>query len=301
MRTLTTSIQNALAASARTPAISVQLYDPIEHYSAYQTLGISEDYSAACVAADGALIRAYTDTPLGSFVATLSVQRISDPGNAGQWSAWTVLSSANLVRDAGCAVSNNSGTLRVFAQSGTSPFNLLVWTSTDNGVTWSGPVTIAAIHNIIRGLGSAGQDDIFYAFDTTGGDALAVSRFSSGTWAAPTTWTLGVLAANVGLDAAWDSANSRFLLAVSDGFQITGYSYTTSGGAWALVGPIAPLDSGTGLGLGRVYPRLQRFDTLYNLTYLEVDTGAFTGLVYSYARLRQSPDFVQWDTICNLS
>ena len=41
LRTLTTSIQNALAASARTPAISVQLYDPIEHYSAYQTLGIS--------------------------------------------------------------------------------------------------------------------------------------------------------------------------------------------------------------------------------------------------------------------
>ncbi len=294
MRTLTTSIQNALAAAARTPAISAQLYDPIEHYSAYQTLSISEGYSAACVAADGALIRAYTDTPLGSLAATLFVQRISDPGNATQWSAWTTLSSANLVRDAGCAVSNNSGTLRVFAQSGSSPFNLLVWTSTNNGVSWSGPVTIAAIHSVIRGLGSAGQDDIFYAFDTTGGDSLAVSRFSSGSWSAPATWTLGVLPANVGLDAAWDGANSRFLLAVSDGFQITGYSYTPSGGTWALVGSIAPLDSSSSLGLGRVYPRLQRFDNLYNLTYLEVDTGAFTGLVYSYARLRQSPDFVHW-------
>jgi hypothetical protein len=86
MRTLTTSIQNALAAAARTPAISIQLYDPIEHYIAYQTLTISEGYSAACVTADGAIIRAYTSKPTGAFVATLSVQRVSDPGNATQWS-----------------------------------------------------------------------------------------------------------------------------------------------------------------------------------------------------------------------
>lgn len=214
MRTLTTSIQNALAATTRTPAISVQLYDPIEHYSAYQTLAISEGLSAACVASDGALIRAYTDRPAGAFSATLSVQLISDPGNVGQWSAWTVLSSANLLRDAGCALSNNSGTLRLFAQSGASPYNLLVWTSTDNGATWSGPVTIAAINAAIRGLGSAGQNDIFYAYDTTGGEALAVARWSLGAWSAPATWTLGLLPACVGLDAAWDAANSRYLLAV---------------------------------------------------------------------------------------
>ncbi len=294
MRTLTTSIQNALAAAARTPAISVQLFDPIEHYSAYQTLTISEGHSAACVAADGAIIRAYTNTPTGAFVATLSVQRVSDPANAAQWSTWTALSSGNLLRDAGCAISNNSGTLRVFAQSGVSPYNLLVWSSADNGVTWSGPTSIAAVNAAVRGLGSAGQNDIFYAYDSTGGEALAVSRFSSGAWSTPATWTLGVIPANVGLDAAWDSANSRYLLAVSDGRQIDAYSYTPAGGAWALVGSIAPLDSSSSLGLGRFYPRLQVFDGLYNLSYIEADSGAFTGLVYSYARLRQSPDFTHW-------
>jgi hypothetical protein len=294
LRTLTSSIQSALAATTRTPAISVQLYDPIEHYSAYQTLAISEGRSAACVASDGALIRAYTDNPAGAFAATLSVQRISDPGSAGQWSTWTVLSSANLLRDAGCALSNNSGTLRLFAQSGASPFNLLVWTSTDNGATWSGPVTIAAINAAARGLGTGGQNDIFYAFDSGGGVALAVSRWSLGAWSAPVTWPLGILPACVGLDAAWDSVNSRYLLAVSDGRQISSYSYTPSGGTWALVGSIAPLDSATSLGLTRLYPRLQVFDNLYNLSYLEGDSGAFTGLVYSYARLRQSPDFVHW-------
>ncbi len=294
MRALTTSIQNALAAATRTPAISVQLYDPIEHYALYNSGGASEGASAACVAADGALIRAYTDTPAGAFVATLSLQRISDPGTSSQWSTWTVLSSANLMRDAGCAISNNSGTLRVFAQSGSSPFNLLVWESLDNGVTWSGPVAIAAVNQVIRGLGSAGQNDVFYAKDDTGGVSLSVATFSGGAWSAPATWALGILPANVGLDAAWDGGTGRYLLAVSDGFQITAYSYTPAGGAWALVGSIAPLDSGASLGLNRFYPRLHVFDGLYNLCYLEVDSGAYTSLVYSYARLRQSPDFIHW-------
>ncbi len=293
MRTLPTSIQNALAASERTPAISIQLFDPIEHYSDYQNLAISEGRSATCVAADGALIRAYTNTPAGAFAASLFVQRISDPGVALQWSTWATLSSANLLRDAGCTLSNNSGALRLFAQSGSSPFNLLVWTSTDNGVTWSGPATIAAINAVVRGLGSAGHDDVFYAKDDTGGVSLSVSRYS-GSWSAPSTWTLGVIPACVGIDAAWDSVNSRYLLAVSDGFSITAYSYTPAGSTWALLGPIASLDSNASLGLERAYPRLQVFDGLYSLSYLEVDTGAFTGLVYSYARLRQSRDFVHW-------
>jgi hypothetical protein len=294
LRTLTTSIQNALAANERTPAISIQLYDPIQHVALYQTGGLLEGLSAACTANDGALIRAFVTQSGGAFTATLDVQRIDDPGTSTEWNTWTSLSSGNLLRDAGCALSNNSGTLRLFAQSGSSPFNLLVWTSTDNGATWSGPVTIAAINAVVRGLGSAGQNDIFYAYDVTGGVALAVSSFSGGTWAAPSTWTLGVIPACVGIDAAWDSTNSRSLLAVSDGFSITGYSYTPAGSAWALVGPIAPLDSDAALGLERAYPRLHVFDGLYSLSYLEADTGAFTGLIYSYVRLRQSLDFVHW-------
>jgi hypothetical protein len=294
MRTLTPAIQNALAARARTPAISAQLFDPIQHYTSYQTLALAEGISAACVAADGSLVRAYVDRPAGAFSATLSVQRVTDPANASQWSAWTVLSSANLLREAGCALSNNGTNLRLFAQSGASPYNLLVWNSLDNGATWSGPATIAAINATIRGLGSSGQNDVFYAYDNAGGEALAVSFYSGGAWSAPASWTLGVLPACVGLDAAWDAANSRYLLAVSDGSQISAYSYTPAGSAWALVGAIAPLDSATSQGLSRVYPRLQRFDGLYCLCYLEVDNGAMTGLSYSYAHLRQSPDFSHW-------
>jgi hypothetical protein len=294
MRTLTTSITSALTATQRAPALSIQLFDPIQHYASYQTLAISEGISAACVASDGALVRASTDHPAGAFTATLSVQRVSDPGSAAQWGAWTVLASANLLRDAGCALSNNGGTLRLFAQSGASPYTLLVWTSADNGATWSGPVTIAAINAAIRGLGSAGNDDVFFAKDDTGGVSLSVSTWSGGAWSAPATWTLGVLPACAGLDVAWDAASSRYLLAISDGRQITGYSYAPSGGAWALASAIAPLDSASSLGMARLYPRLQRFDGLYSLAYLESDSGAFTGLVSSYVRLRQSPDFTHW-------
>jgi hypothetical protein len=296
LRTLTPSITAALAATARQPAVSVQLFDPIPHYASYQTIGASEGRSAACVAADGSLIRAYVDRPAGAFTASLFVQRITDPGNATQWSAWATLSSANLQREAGCALCSNTpnGTLRCFAVSGSSPYNLLVWTSTDTGATWSGPTTIGPTNTFVRAIGSAGQNDVFYAGDDTGGPSLWVSLFTVSSWSAPAVWTLGVLPACPGLDAAWDSVNSRYLLAVSDGIQLQGYSYTPAGGTWALFSTIAPLDASTSLGLARQYPRLQLFDGLYNLVYIESDTGAYTGLVSSYARLRQSKDFVHW-------
>jgi hypothetical protein len=294
MRTLTPSITNALASTARTPALAVQLFDPIAHFALYQTTAVAEGLSAACTASDGALIRASVDRPVAAFSSTLSVQRISDPGLASQWSTWSVLSSANLFRDAGCALSNNAGTLRVFAQSGSSPYTLLVWTSTDNGLTWTGPVTIAAISSFIRGIGSAGNNDVFYAYDVTGGASVAVSTFSAGAWSAPATWTLGSLVNAAGLDASFDAINSRYLLAVSDGEQVLGYRYTPSGSTWALMGAIAPLDAGSSLGLSRIGPRLQTFDGLYCLCYMESDGGAYTGLVYSHARLRQSLDFVHW-------
>lgn len=277
MRPLTTSIQDALAATGRAPALSAQLFDPIERYSDYQTLAIAEGISAVSIANDGSIVRAYVDRPAGAFAATLSVQRITDPSQGAQWATWSALSSANMLRDAGCAISNNSGTLQLFAQSGTSPFNLLVWTSLDNGATWSGPVTIAAINAAVRGLGSAGQNEVFYAYDSTGGVALAVSTYSGSAWSTPSTWTLGVLPACLGIDAAWDAATSRYLLAVSDGSQITGYSYTPGGGAWALVISIAPLDSAASVGISRAYPRLQCFDGLYCLSYLELDSTTISG------------------------
>ncbi len=294
MRTLTPAISDTLASTTRRPAIKVELFDPIQHWARYQNTLTTEGRSAACIAPDGSIIRAYTDHSAGVFTSSLFVQRITDPGNAAQWSTWTTLSSANLLREAGCAVSNNGGTLRLFAQSGVSPFPILRWTSTDNGATWNGPITtIASIGAAVRGIGSAGQDDLFYAFDSGGGVALAVSLFSGGSFGPPATWTLGILPACLGIDAAWDSTNTRFVLAVSDGRRIDGYSYTTAP-AWSLIGPIAPLDSATAVGLARAYPRLAVFDTLFHLAYLEVDTGAFTGLVYSYARLRESADFLHW-------
>ncbi len=293
MRTLTPSIQNALASLVRRPALKVELFDPIAHFALYQTGGLLEGRSAACIANDGSIIRAFVTDSIGAFSAQLDVQRITDPGNSTQWNSWTVLGSTDKLRDAGCALSNNSGTLRLFAQSGVSPFNLLVWTSVDNGASWTGPVNIAAINAAVRGIGSAGQNDVFFAKDDAGGVTLSVSLFS-GSWSAPTTWTLGSLAACQGIDAAWDATNSRFVLAVSDGRAITGYRYTPSGGTWGVIGPIAPLDSATSVGLARLYPRLHVFDGLFNLAYLEVDTGAFTGLVSSLARLRQSGDFEHW-------
>lgn len=294
MRTLTSTIEAALAATRRTPALTCQLFDPIAHYALYQTTTVPESHSAACIANDGSLLRAYTDQPINAFAASLFVQRITDPATPTQWTTWTTLAPATLLRDAGCTLSNHNGTLRLFAQSGSSPYPLLVWTSTDHGATWSGPVTIAPVNAAVRGLGSAGQNDLFFAQDDTGGVSLALTTYNGTSWSAPATWTLGVLPACAGLDAAYDPSTSSFLLAISDGLQLSAYRYTPATASWAFIGDIAPLDPISATGLSRIHPRLHTFDGRFSLSYLEVDSGVYTGLPTRYARLRQSLDFIHW-------
>src|SRR5690348_3037542 len=45
-------------------------------------------------------------------------------------------------QDGGCAITNWNGVLRAFAQRGTGGNDLWTWVSSDNGASWSGPVTV---------------------------------------------------------------------------------------------------------------------------------------------------------------
>ena len=46
--------------------------------------------------------------------------------------------------------------------------------------------------------------------------------------------------------------------------------------------------------MGRIAPRIAKFDNIYNLICVEADSGFLTGSVYSYPRLRQSTDLLHW-------
>ena len=65
----------------------------------------------------------------------------------------------------------------------------------------------------------------------------------------------------------------------------------SNGATWTALPDIAPADS---TALGRVSPRIAKFDNLYNLICVEADSGFLTGSVYSYPSVRQSTDLQHW-------
>ncbi|HEY0756884.1 MAG TPA: hypothetical protein VGD98_23225 [Ktedonobacteraceae bacterium] len=290
MRSIDAGMSAALAAYTRRPAIGLTIEDHIIHLSAYQAPGLSDSWSDCCIASDGSIIRVYLNGTSGSFTASFQYSRISDPSNAGQWSSLTTLSggSTNMWRDGSCCVSNNSGTLRAFAQQGTGGNALRVWNSTNNGISWTGPVSIVSPPgaSLISGLASTGNNEIFYFYDVFGGASMAVSTFS-GVWSAPTNWTLPNPLSAQGIAAIYSAG--IYKLVYSDGATL--YSASYNGAAWTQGPNVASTTSNT---IGHISPRLSYFDGLYHLINSEYDNGSISGAIYQFCRVRESFDFVHW-------
>ncbi|MDQ2906003.1 MAG: hypothetical protein M3Y81_20985 [Chloroflexota bacterium] len=294
VRTLDSALTTALNRLTRVPALTLTIEDHVIHYAPYQNPGSADAWNDACIAADNSIIRVQV-THGGSFTSALQVQRISDPSQATQWAtgAWSTLSGSNglMFRDGGCTVSNSGGTLRAFAQRGTGGNDLWAWTSTNNGVSWSGPVSVLAAPGgaLLKGIGSAGNNDVFFLYDVLGGEAMGCSFYALGAWSALTTWTLPPLAYGAGLAPTFVA--SLYTIVYSDGYSLATCTFNPSGGAWSSGTAVAPA---TSAAIGRLAPRLSFADGIYTLTCIEADSGLLTGSVYSYPRLRQSADLVHW-------
>ncbi len=208
-----------------------------------------------------------------------------------------------MFQDGGCAVSNSGGVLTAFAQRGTGGNNLWAWTSSDNGGTWSGPVSVLTPPGgaLMKGISSAGNNDVYFLYDVLGGEAMGCSFYSGGVWSALTTWTLPSIPYGAGVAAVW--ANSVYTIVYSDSYSLFSCAYNPSSNTWSSNPVIAPA---TSTAIGQLAPRLSLADNLYTLACIEIDTGVLTGAVYSYPRLRQSADLLHWsnglivhDVTCN--
>ena len=293
VRTLDTALITALNAQTRRPTLSLTIEDHVLHYTLYQTPGTADAWHDACIASDNSIIR--VQVTRNGFASTSMVQRITDPTQASQWATWTTLPGASnkLFQDGGCAVSNSQGTLRAFAQCTTGSSALYVWTSTNNGQTWTGPVSVLTPpgNALIKGIGSAGNNDVFFIYDVSGGEAIGCSFYSGSSWSSLTSWTLAPLVSSGGLAATWNGATYTILY--SDGSTLATCTYTPTTHSWNSGSVIAPA---TSTAIARTAPRLSLFNGVYTLVCIEADSGLLTGAVYNYPRLRQSVDLVHWSS-----
>ncbi len=293
VRPLDGALTAALDSLTRIPALTLTIEDHVVHYAQYQTPGTADAWNDACIANDNSIIRVQLPRGGSGFSSAFQVQRVTDPTQASQWSAWSGLpgSAGSMFQDGGCAVSNSGGTLRAFAQRGTGGNNLWAWTSSDNGVTWSGPVSVVVPPGgaLLKGIGSAGNNDVFFLYDVYGGEAMGCSFYSSGAWSALATWSLPPIAYGAGVAVAWVSG--QYTIVYSDSYSLYSCTYNPTSTTWSSGVVIAPA---TSTAIGRVSPRLSFADSVFTLTCVESDTGALTGSSYSYPRLRQSSDLLHW-------
>ena len=293
VRSLDSALVSALNNVTRRPALSLTIEDHVIHYRLYQTPGTADAWNDLCIASDQSIIRVQVTRGGSGFVSNFQVQRISDPTQAAQWATWTTLpgSAGLMFQDGGCALSNTGGVLSAFAQRGTGGNTLWVWTSANNGITWTGPVSVLAPPGsaLLKGIGSGGNNDVFFLYDVSGGEAMGCSFYSVGSWSTLNTWTLPTITYGTGVAVVW--TGTVYTLVYSDGYSLTSCTFNPTGNVWSSGVVIA---SSTSTAIARIAPRLSFADGLYTLTCIEADSGLLTGSVYNYPRLRQSVDLVHW-------
>ncbi len=293
VRSLNSALTTALDSATRVPALTLTVEDHVLHYALYQSPANADAWNDACLANDNSLVRVQVTRGSFGFTSNFQVQRVTDPTQTAQWSAWTTLpGSVGLIfQDGSCALANSAGTLCAFAQRGTGGNDLWVWTSTDNGVTWTGPATVLTPPGgaLLKGIGSAGNNDVFFLYDVLGGEAMGCSFFVSGSWSALATWSLPTITNGAGVAVAFASA--LYTIIYSNGYTLSSCNFNPSGSVWSAGTVIAVSNSNT---IGRVSPRLSLANGLYTLVCIEYDTGSLTGSVYNYPRVRQSADLQHW-------
>lgn len=291
VRMLDSALTVALNSLTRRPALTLTMEDHVIHYAPYQNPGTGDALHDVCIASDNSIVRCYVSR--NNFTSTCYVQRITDPTVASQWSTWTALTGSvnSLFQDGGIAIAKwPDNSLHIYAQQGTGGNTIYNWYSSNNGQTWTGPGAILAPPTgaLCKGIASAGNNDVFFIYDVSGGEAMGCSFYTT-SWSALTSWTLLPIAYGAGLAVVWSSA--IYTIVYTDGYTLTSCTFNPADSVWSSSAVIA---QATSTAISRLYPRLSLLDGIYTITSIEYDSGLLTGSVYSYPRFRQSSDLVHW-------
>ncbi|MCK9517631.1 MAG: hypothetical protein M0R74_01195 [Dehalococcoidia bacterium] len=227
---------------------------------------------AATIAPDGSLLRARNAS------GTLAVSRVTNPGSGSTFSTWTTLTTG-LLNGSGLALATKPGEILLAYTTGTA---LLVRTSTNNGASWSAPLTLTTeatnIGSIAAAFGAAGNPCIFYTLGTS--TTLKRIRRTGTTWAASgTNWTRAASVASLtGLAATYLAAD--FQLVITGTEATTGHkrawgAFMGDGGfpanSWSTLTPIAEADVSSTTAFAA--PALAPLDGTLRATILRKETG----------------------------
>ncbi|GAC1363797.1 MAG: hypothetical protein NVSMB44_21730 [Ktedonobacteraceae bacterium] len=296
MRPLSNTLTAAVNSATHRPYVTLSAEDHIVHFGQFLvTSGNADSLCDMGVMSDGSIIRVRVTRGTSGLQQSFQWQRISDPTNAAQWQSWTTFGggSANMFQDGGCALMHNGALLLAFAQQGSGGNALWSWQSNDGGQTWSAtPATVLTLPGnvFIKGIASSGNNDCFFLYDVSGGQAIGAT-FLSSTWSPLQTWTLPTLSGSSGLAVAWQ--NNLYTLVYSDGYSLKACTTNNSATSWTTLPDVATT---TSTAIARFAPHLAYIDGRYNLICVEADNGQLTGSVYAYPRVRQSTDLLHWSS-----
>ena len=277
-RTLTETLAAAVDAPARQPAMQFTLRDAEHHYALYRSDPRPAAANACFVDTSGALWRVDVSTERGIVAATVSYQRITDPSQPSQWTAWTPLQT-RVTGAAGVAAGElPNGDVMVVYVTFTTVYRR---TSADGGATWGAPETLWNAGQIVRALCYGGNGSIFLAVDKTGGGVTVYRLYESGgIWQADE-WTHGTYTACGGIGGAWDGTAWHLALSLWGGVPgTTGTSIMacrTDGTTWEPLTPIARVDDST-TRRNLLSPTVERWEQAFRVAYLERDHGVVSGL-----------------------
>lgn len=276
-RTLTETLAAAVDAPARQPALQFTLQDRMHHYTRFRAGPRPAAGNACFVDTSGALWRVDVSTERGIVAAAVSYQRITNPGEASQWTAWNQLQT-RVTGAAGVAagVLPNGNAMVVYASLTT----VYRRTSADGGATWSNPEALWNARQFVRALCYGGNGSIFLAADKAGGVTVYRLHLSDGSWQADE-WTHGTYSACGGIGAAWDGTAWHLALSLWGGAPgTTGTAIVgcrTDGTTWEPLTTIAQVDD-SAARRDLLDPTVQHWEHAFRIAYLERDHGVASGL-----------------------
>ena len=201
MRSLTPTLLAAQRSLGGVASVRIRVEDRELRWAAMRNEGTSVHQTAAC-AVTGAVLRARVTA-----AGTLDLQRMTNPGDPGQWQGWATLAN-DAVPTSDVALSPVDGDpsrVRLFyVRMGGSPYRLSWRQSSDGGLSWSAPADVlTGLAVADRSLAGA-NGQLFYHDPADQQLKLAVrAGWDTGGWAV-STWTgAGALSTRYGLAAGY--------------------------------------------------------------------------------------------------